>query len=112
MRRYAEGNCDEWLILSAKYGVLQPESVIAPYELTLNALPISERMQWAEMAWRQLARILPSKAHIIILAGARYRTLLLPQLSSTDFTIEIPMEGLRMGEQMKWLNEHLPMGRD
>ena len=31
-RRFAERCCDEWVILSAGFGVLLPEQVIAPYE--------------------------------------------------------------------------------
>lgn len=38
MRRYAEENADTWYILSAKHGVLQPDTIIDPYEKTLNQM--------------------------------------------------------------------------
>lgn len=38
-RRFAERNSDRWFILSAAYGLLDPDRVIEPYEKTLNDMP-------------------------------------------------------------------------
>lgn len=38
----------DWLILSALYGIVAPDDVIAPYEKTLNTAGVSERRAWAE----------------------------------------------------------------
>ncbi len=32
-----------WFILSAEYGLLSPETEIAPYERTLNTMSVSDR---------------------------------------------------------------------
>ena len=40
MSSYAKRNADEWYILSAKYGLLSPGTVIAPYEQTLNNMSL------------------------------------------------------------------------
>jgi hypothetical protein len=40
-RRYAEQKADNWYILSALHGLLDPSLVIPPYECTLNDMPIS-----------------------------------------------------------------------
>jgi len=45
MRRYAEQNSDDWFILSAEHGVLQPDQVIAPYERTLKTMSKLKRRQ-------------------------------------------------------------------
>ena len=36
-----------WALLSAEYGLLDPDEVIRPYEKTLNAMPVAERRSWA-----------------------------------------------------------------
>ena len=46
-RAYAEQTCDEWLVLSALYGVLTPDEVIEPFDLTLAQLRDSEYATWA-----------------------------------------------------------------
>jgi len=40
------------------------------------------------------------------LAGERYRELLVPLLREAGLEIHIPMEGLRIGEQLAWLSGH------
>lgn len=48
-RAYVEQAGDEWFILSAEYGLVSPETVIAPYERTLNTMGIAERRAWGSM---------------------------------------------------------------
>lgn len=43
-RRYLEARCDGWAVLSAKYGLVMPGQIIAPYELTLHATGIIKAM--------------------------------------------------------------------
>ena len=35
-------------ILSAKYGLLEPEDVICPYEMTLNNFSLEQKKEWAK----------------------------------------------------------------
>jgi hypothetical protein len=106
MRKYAEAHADRWFILSAKHGLLRPDQVIAPYERTLNAMPKADRVAWAVKVQEQLAKELPRRATIIMLAGERYRENLVPFLTSRGFEVQIPMEGLRFGPQLRWLKDH------
>ncbi len=48
MRCYAKQHSDRWFILSAKYGLLSPETEIEPYEQTLNNMRIRDRREWAD----------------------------------------------------------------
>ena len=91
---------DKVFILSAKYGLIDCEERIEPYELTLNTMGAKERMVWSSKVIKQLA-IKSDLEHdkFIFLAGERYRKYLLPSIKN----VEIPMEGLRIGEQMAWL---------
>jgi cytoplasmic iron level regulating protein YaaA (DUF328/UPF0246 family) len=105
MRRYAEQNADAWFILSAEHGVLRPDQVVAPYERTLKTMPKSERIAWAERVRCQLLELLPAGAVVVVLAGNRYREGVVPFLESRGFRVEVPMDGLTFGPQLRWLKE-------
>ena len=91
-------------VLSAKYGLVDMEEEIEPYDVTLNTMPYKERKKWAEKVLKQMINCCNIKDdHFIILAGQKYRQYLIPQLAS----YEIPMEGLRIGEQLQFLKRRV-----
>jgi len=93
---------DAIYILSAKYGLLDLETVIDPYNQTLNTMSAAENQSWAAKVLQQLGSIADlQEDHFIVLAGKNYRKNLLPHLSS----YEIPMEGLNIFEQMHALSK-------
>ena len=104
LRAYAEARADAWYILSAEYGVLRPDDVIAPYEKTLITMPKRDRVAWAGRVQPQLLEILPSGAEVILFAGARYREGIELFLRQHGFSVSTPMEGLGIGKQLQWLN--------
>jgi hypothetical protein len=105
-RGYAEsvGSC--WFILSAKYGVVHPDQTIEPYELTLNTMGVAERQSWARLVRGQMDERMPDADRIVVLAGQRYREFLMEYLRQRAETVDVPMEGLRIGEQLSWLSRH------
>lgn len=106
-RAYVVSQEGTWYILSAKYGLLKPQDMISPYELTLNKMAITERKAWAEKVGRQLAPLILSDDHVTVLAGMKYREFLMPTLMGFAAKVEVPMEGLRIGKQLAWLgNRH------
>ena len=105
MRMYAERHSSRWFILSALHGVLSPEQVIEPYEQTLNRMGTKDRRQWAAGVRGRLSEILHPGQSITVLAGERYREGVVPFLRERGFHVEVPMEGLRIGEQLRWLKE-------
>jgi hypothetical protein len=105
-RRFVESNDSPWFILSAEYGLVEPETVIAPYEKTLNRMGVAERRAWAGGAMRDMDQRLPICDVIVVLAGVRYREFLMDYLSRRAKHVRVPMEGLRIGEQLSWLNSH------
>lgn len=105
LRAYAENSADEWLILSAEHGLVEPDQVLAPYERTLNRMPKAQRNEWAARVKDELAARIPTGADIIILAGERYREGLVPFLRARGNLVEIPLEGLSLGRQLQRLKE-------
>lgn len=101
-RAFIEATGCRWFILSAEHGLVAPEEVIVPYDRTLNTMGIAGRRAWARRVWIQLSeRVLPVD-HIVIFAGHRYREFLLDPLRQEVACVEIPLEGLRIGEQLSW----------
>lgn len=103
-RQWAERNCDKWYVLSAKYGLVCPNQVIEPYELTLKSFGAERRRQWAQDVFEVMKQkgLLRAGVKFTWLAGRDYNkelSLLLGAYYQTD-----PMEGLRMGERLGWLS--------
>ena len=94
-----------WFILSAKYGLVEPNTVIAGYDKTLNAMGVAERRAWAERVFLQIREQFAQPPHFAILAGMKYREFLASLLLEWGATIEVPLEGLRSGEQKQWLRQ-------
>lgn len=102
---YAERVADRWFILSAQHGLLHPDQQVAPYERTLNRMPVAERAAWAMEVLNTLQATLGSPTHLVVLAGTAYRERLLGPLRDAGCSISVPMAGLRFGEQLQWLKE-------
>jgi uncharacterized protein DUF6884 len=84
---------------------LRPEQVTEPYERTLNMMPKRERLEWAKRVQQQLMEILPAGAEIILLAGMRYREEIEGSLRDRGFYVSVPLEGLKIGEQLQRLKQ-------
>jgi len=97
-------NPDAIFILSAKLGLLTLDEEIEPYEVTLNRMKANKRKAWAKKVVEQLeVHADLQRDHFILLAGERYRRYLLPHLAS----YEIPLKGLRIGEQLQYLKKQV-----
>lgn len=96
---FAEATCDRWYVLSAKHGLLSPDTVVEPYDVVLGSAPHA----WAERVREQLAIELRGTPRVVLvaLAGEKYRTFLRP----CQWPFEIPMRGLGIGQQLAWLSE-------
>ena len=105
-RKFVEQRCDSWFILSAKYGLVEPVMVIEPYEDTLNKKSRRERDEWADRVWAVLRQRLNPGDQVTVLAGKRYREKLMPLITAHGCQVDVPMEGLSFGRQLRWLNEN------
>jgi len=91
-------------ILSAKYGLVAPGDEIDPYDVTLNTMSRAEAKAWSDAVFAQLqGRTSVEHDHFVFLAGDRYRRDLVPRLRS----VTVPLEGLRIGKQLRFLKSHL-----
>ena len=105
-RRIIEASGSRWFVLSSLYGLVAPNTQIAPYDFTLNTLGVAERRAWAT---KVLGNLLPETAgqqRVVMFAGVRYREFLIEPLQRHGISVIVPMAHLRRGEQLAWLCEH------
>jgi hypothetical protein len=87
-------------ILSAKHGLVRLDQIIEPYDETLNKKSSAEITAWAESALNCLAKFCAlDRDEFIVLAGDKYRKLLLPQMQNA----KVPLKGLGIGKQLQYL---------
>lgn len=103
-----------WAVLSAKYGVWNPTTVLKPYDMTFDEMTPADRVAWhvgvanriVEHLWEPYHQgqadgpILPRELTIEIHAGSDYCNPLATILRSVGINVELPCEGLGIGEQL------------
>jgi len=105
MRSYAEQYHNDWWILSAKHGLIDPDGdPIEPYDETLSGARVATKREWAERAADQLDEqgLLSEDVTLVFHAGKDYYDELLPLIEESGVIIEIPTEGLAIGETQAW----------
>jgi hypothetical protein len=70
-------------------------------------MPVSARRTWAQRVIKDLHGYLKPGDRVIFLAGARYRENLVANIQKLGCKVDISMQGLRIGEQKRWLKEQL-----
>jgi len=105
-RVYVENNnYDKWYILSAKYYLVDPEQELEYYEMYLQKQSKEYKHYWANIIMGRLITVPPCE--IDIFAGREYRKLLVPLLEERGFKVNVPMECLGIGSQLKWLKDRI-----
>jgi hypothetical protein len=102
-RQWATARCERWFILSAKHGLLAPNTLIEPYEETLKTLSRRAKRAWSSRVLEQLKANLSDLRgmHFEIYAGMDYFDYGLREgLLEAGATVAVPWEGLGLGQRM------------
>lgn len=96
---------DNIYILSAKYGVLSLDSIIEPYNVTLNDFNQQQNEVWKNMVVNQLKELkISSEESVTMLCGKNYYNNLLTYFHH----IELPLKDLKgMGYQISFMKSKL-----
>jgi len=97
-RRYAR-KCNTWFILSAKYGVVRPSQIIAPYDEFLGSMAPPLRAEWATRTRAQVVAVVQPDDVLVLLAGEAYGA----ALSELPNLVERPLMGMRLGQRLQFL---------
>jgi hypothetical protein len=104
-RRAVERSCDEWFVLSALHGLVDPSQRLDPYDVTLNSMGLDARRQWATRVVHSLQERLGSLEghHFELHAGSYYLEYgLIDALVRHGATVSWPTRGLPMGKQLQF----------
>ena len=96
---------DAWYILSAKYGLVLPTELIEPYDRTLLTMGKADRLAWGRKVLDQITEAGIEEAEFTALAGARYAE----PLVRAGLRVDLPLKGLRIGEQLVWFTDRRPV---
>lgn len=108
-RRFVERTCERWYVLSALHGLVEPERRLEPYDKILKDASTAERRDWSARVVDALRRSVGELASLTfeIHAGLEYREFGLRQaLEKEGARVDVPAEGLRMGEQLAFYRHH------
>lgn len=100
--RFVQAYTDEWFILSALHGVLEPGTVIAPYERSLARMTPEARRNWRRKVAEQIASRYGAETVFLTPAGKLYRAALPPHRTICPWDT---MADMRFGKQMRWMLE-------
>lgn len=110
-RAYVEETCDRWFIISAKYGVVAPDQILDPYDVTLVEQSPAVKRQWAQKALAEPEERLAELEgmEFEIHAGRDYWGFgLADGLGDRGATVDIPTEGLSLGKQLAFYSHNEP----
>jgi len=111
-RRYAESSGVPWFIFSAEHGIIDPELVIAPYDVAMSRLPVERVQAKGRQAVDQLEALVgPLRGKTFeIHAGASYVRAITGPLTRRGATLSNPLGRLRFGPQLHWYDERAGVG--
>ena len=90
-RRVVESTGARWFVLSGRHGLVEPQTVLAPYDLYLADLPAPARQEWARGVGRALRPRLSTGDRITLLAEPVYGEFLVPLLREQGTDVAEPL---------------------
>ena len=103
-RRYAEAAGLPWYVLSARYGLVRPEEILAPYDVHLAGQSASYRAAWGAFVVEQLRRERGDLSGLVIEvhAGDAYVEAVRDPLERAGSVVLDPVDARSMGETLAW----------
>jgi hypothetical protein len=117
-RDFAEKLADEWYIISAKYGVIDPEREIEDYDVSIEDVQVDGWLKRVD-AYLQNEIDFQPEDEVYVLLGKKYLEAedqdgesLRDRLDSYDVQVNYPFDQTSgIGEQNQWLNKCVEKGR-
>lgn len=100
---YTLAHYDKVFILSAKYGLLDLDDIIEPYDLTLNTMNKKQRKQWAYKVYYQIQERIGFSHEWYFYAGGKYREYL-QQVLKPSYA---PLKHLGIGKQLAFYKKNI-----
>ena len=104
-RWYVEQTCDRWFVMSALHHLLEPDDLVAPYDVTLVGTTRETRRSWSQETLAAISDKLGDVRGYVfeIHAGADYRDSgLTDGLLRRGALVVVPTLGLTQGRQLSF----------
>lgn len=105
-RAYAERFGDRWVILSAKYGFLNPDETIEDYNVSFKRKK-SGPISFSELKEQVVDKGLNHFDEVVVLGGKEYLEATQKAFEDTQSNVLSPFEDLKIGIRMSKINEAL-----
>ena len=106
--QYALQTYERIYFYNAKDGLLLPERIMEPYDVSIKTFSHSEKQRWAYQVISELKDYENPEDVIVYLHGGYvYRKFLQPELENFGYEYIIPLKGLGIGEQLAWYDKQL-----
>lgn len=96
-------NYDKYYILSAKYGLLQPDIYIEPYDNSLISMPKNDRVRWGISVSNDIYRLIKEGSTIDIYGGKLYYC----NLDLSAYDVNIIFGNMGIGQRLKYLKNNI-----
>ncbi|HEX7063571.1 MAG TPA: hypothetical protein VF199_00755 [Bacillales bacterium] len=107
--KYALLTYRRFYFYNAKDGLLLPEQIMEPYDVSIKTFTIEEKKHWAATVVDELKRYeSPEEVTVYLHGGYVYRKFLQPELKRYGFNYEVPLKGMGIGKQLSWYDRNLP----
>ena len=110
-KAYAERFGDEWILLSTKYGFIDPEEEVEDYNVHFHKRA-SEPITDDELKEQVEIKNLGHFNHITVLGGEAYYQRVIKAFTDVPCVIQSPLKGLKIGERMAKLKVALEDGTE
>ena len=107
-RRYVETSCDEWWILSAEHGLVDPDAKLAPYDRAMKDQPRQARRMWSQDVLAAIDRRIDPKPGTVFEfhAGTEYRDFgLVGGLQNRGCVVVVPTAHMGIGQQLHFYRD-------
>jgi hypothetical protein len=96
----------DWWVISSSYGLIHPDSQLAPYDSTVRGMTPEDRAAWNLRIAREIdVHFENDQVEIVLLAGASYAGWI--PLVQPWCRVEQPLQGLQIGQRLQWLTAAL-----
>ena len=106
---FAKSFADKIYILSAKYGLVDENQILSPYNQTLCGASVQAKKDWAKKVLKQMEETFDMDGdEFVFLAGRNYTEYLVSAIKSKyDAKIKLPLEKVgSIGKQKQFLKQH------
>mgnify|MGYP001227054899 CR=1 FL=1 len=94
----------DWFILSAKYGLLNKEEIIEPYDLSLASFSQQQLKQWSIKIYEKIVE--KKLDNLYFYCGSKYHNkYLIELLEKNNIQYNLPFKGLSLGKRVQFLSQ-------